>query len=51
MIWHRLFSPANIVAPHRCILLKGGFDLSFLVYRAGKPLPHAAASLRVRDPH
>jgi hypothetical protein len=48
---HPEVAPANIVAPHRCILLKGGFDLSFLVYRAGKPLPHATASLRVRDPH
>ncbi len=42
---------AAAIAPWRCIVVDGGFDLGFAVYRAGKPLLATMKSLRVSDPH
>lgn len=39
------------IVPWRCIVIDGGFDLGFAVYRAGKPLLATMKSLRVCDPH
>jgi hypothetical protein len=46
----RIASSAAI-APWRCSLVDGGFDLGFAVYRAGRPLLATMQSLRVNDPH
>jgi hypothetical protein len=42
---------AAAIAPWRCTVVDGGFDLGFAVYRAGKPLLATMKSLRVNDPH
>jgi pyruvyltransferase len=42
---------AAAIAPWRCIIVDGGFDLGFAVYRAGKSLLATMKSLRVNDPH
>jgi pyruvyltransferase len=42
---------AAAIAPWRCIVVDGGFDLGFAVYRAGKPLLATMKSLQVSDPH
>ena len=39
------------IAPFRCILVDGGFDAGFAIYRAGKPLLATMKSLRVRHPY
>jgi hypothetical protein len=39
------------IAACRCIVVDGGFDLGFAVYRAGKPLLATMKSLRVCDRH
>jgi hypothetical protein len=41
---------AAAIAPWRCIVVDGGFDLGFGLYRAGKPLLATMKSLRVSDP-
>ena len=47
----RRMSGTAAVASCRCMLVDGGFDLGFSVYRAGKPLLATMKSLRVNDPH
>jgi len=42
---------AIAIAPWRCMIVDGGFDLGFAVYRAGKPLLATMKSLRVCDPY
>jgi hypothetical protein len=42
---------ATAIAPWRCMIVDGGFDLGFAVYRAGKPLLATMKSLRVCDPY
>lgn len=42
---------ARAIAPWRCAILDGGFELGFAVYRAGRPLLPTMKSLRVCDPH
>jgi hypothetical protein len=45
-------APGNAAtAPYPCVVVDGGIELGFAVYRAGKPLQARMKSLRVSDPH